>query len=50
LYAVDVEAGSFPTDAQSVKMDDAVLADVLGLGHDDRPAETPVGIPLDRDL
>jgi len=49
-YAADVEAGTFPTEDQAVKMDDEVLADVLGLGHDDRPADVPVGIPLDRDL
>src|SRR5436190_6356974 len=49
-YAADVEAGTFPTDARSVKMDDDVLADVLGLGRDDRPAVVRVGIPLDRDL
>ncbi len=51
-YIADVEAGVFPGDAQTVRMDDAVLDDVLGRGDHDRPAGTmPVGgIPLDRDL
>jgi 3-methyl-2-oxobutanoate hydroxymethyltransferase len=60
-YIADVEAGSFPGDAQTVRMDDAVLDEVLGRGvldgvgdaggaggsQDDR---LPLGIPLDRDL
>ena len=52
-YAADVAAGTFPGEAETVRMDDAVLADVLGRGDHDRPASgsMPVGgIPLDRDL
>jgi 3-methyl-2-oxobutanoate hydroxymethyltransferase len=51
-YAVDVSAGSFPGPEQTVRMDDAVLDDVLGRGSSDRPAGSiPAGgIPLDRDL
>jgi 3-methyl-2-oxobutanoate hydroxymethyltransferase len=50
-YAADVLAGTFPGDAESVRMDDAVLEEALGRGASDRAAETPLaGIPLDRDL
>ena len=51
-YAADVEAGTFPGAEQTVRMDDAVLDDVLGRGSPDRPTGTiPAGgIPLDRDL
>ncbi len=53
-YAADVEAGTFPGDAETVRMDDAVLADVLGLSALDRAADGEPGIiggiPLDRDL
>ena len=51
-YAADVEAGTFPGDAETVRMDDAVLDDALGRGEHDRASGTiPVGgIPLDRDL
>jgi 3-methyl-2-oxobutanoate hydroxymethyltransferase len=51
-YAADVSAGSFPGLEQTVRMDDAVLDDVLGRGSSDRPAGSiPAGgIPLDRDL
>ncbi len=51
-YATDVTAGTFPGPEQTVRMDDAVLDDVLGRGTSDRPAGSiPVGgIPLDRDL
>jgi 3-methyl-2-oxobutanoate hydroxymethyltransferase len=51
-WAADVAAGTFPGEPESVRMDDAVLDDVLGRGAGDRAAaETPgVGIPLDRDL
>jgi len=51
-YAVDVGAGSFPGPEQTVRMDDAILDEVLGRGVPDRPAgQIPVGgIPLDRDL
>lgn len=51
-YAAEVGAGTFPTAEQSVRMDAAVLDEVLGRTADDRsdrPAE-PVAIPLDRDL
>ena len=44
-------SGEFPGAEQSTRMDDAVLADTLGAGALDRPAETDlVSIPLDRDL
>jgi 3-methyl-2-oxobutanoate hydroxymethyltransferase len=51
-YAADVDAGTFPGDAESVRMDDAVLDEALGRGASDQPdPSTPVGgIPLDRDL
>ena len=51
-YAVDVGAGSFPGPEQTVRMDDAVLDEVLGRGVPDQPAGqiTVGGIPLDRDL
>ena len=51
-YAADVEAGTFPGDAETVRMDDAVLDEALGRGESDRAGSTiPVGgIPLDRDL
>jgi 3-methyl-2-oxobutanoate hydroxymethyltransferase len=51
-YAADVAAGTFPGPAETVRMDDDVLDDVLGRGSSDRPAGSiPVGgIPLDRDL
>jgi 3-methyl-2-oxobutanoate hydroxymethyltransferase len=51
-YIADVTAGTFPGPEQTVRMDDAVLDEVLGRGAPDRPAGTvPVGgIPLDRDL
>jgi 3-methyl-2-oxobutanoate hydroxymethyltransferase len=51
-YAADVEAGTFPGPAETVRMDDDVLDDVLGRGSSDRPmGSIPVGgIPLDRDL
>lgn len=51
-YAADVAEGTFPGPAETVRMDDDVLADVLGRGASDRPEATiPVGgIPLDRDL
>lgn len=52
-YRSDVEAGTFPGDTETVRMDDAVLDDVLGRSSADR-AETQTGslagIPLDRDL
>jgi 3-methyl-2-oxobutanoate hydroxymethyltransferase len=51
-YAADVVAGTFPGPEQTVRMDDAILDDVLGRGTSDQaPADMPVGgIPLDRDL
>ncbi len=51
-YAADVAAGTFPGPEQTVKMDEAVLEEVLGRGSPDRPAGSiPAGgIPLDRDL
>jgi 3-methyl-2-oxobutanoate hydroxymethyltransferase len=51
-YAVDVAAGAFPGPEQSVRMDDAVVDEVLGRGSSDQPTGSiPVGgIPLDRDL
>ena len=51
-YAADVTAGTFPGPDETVRMDDAVLDEVLGRGAPDRPAGSiPVGgIPLDRDL
>jgi len=50
-YRADVEAGIFPGEAETVRMDDAILDEVLGRGDADRVAASPlVGIPLDRDL
>jgi 3-methyl-2-oxobutanoate hydroxymethyltransferase len=51
-YATDVAAGTFPGPAETVRMDDAVLEEVLGRGASDRAVDdVPVGgIPLDRDL
>ncbi|MFL5756162.1 MAG: 3-methyl-2-oxobutanoate hydroxymethyltransferase [Chloroflexota bacterium] len=50
-YRADVEGGTFPGQAETVRMDEAVLAEVLGNSELDRPA-APAGdaIPLDRDL
>jgi 3-methyl-2-oxobutanoate hydroxymethyltransferase len=57
-YAADVTAGTFPGAGQSTRMDEAVLADVLGASALDRPAGSLtamemaefVSIPLDEDL
>ncbi len=51
-YAADVEAGTFPGEAETVLMDEAVLDEALGRGESDRAGNSiPVGgIPLDRDL
>jgi 3-methyl-2-oxobutanoate hydroxymethyltransferase len=51
-YAADVAAGTFPGPDETVRMDEAVLDEVLGRGAPDQPAGSlPVGgIPLDRDL
>ena len=43
-------AGTFPSDAETVRMDDEVLADVLGRTSMDRAVVPTEGIPLDRDL
>ncbi len=50
-YREDVEAGTFPGEAETVRMEEAVLDEVLGRSADDRAGAEPlVGIPLDRDL
>jgi 3-methyl-2-oxobutanoate hydroxymethyltransferase len=50
-WADDVVAGTFPGPEQTVRMDDAVLDDVLGKTDSDRGLDAiPGGIPLDRDL
>jgi 3-methyl-2-oxobutanoate hydroxymethyltransferase len=51
-YKADVEAATFPADAETVLMDPAVLDEVLGRSADDRAAAPAglAGIPLDRDL
>jgi 3-methyl-2-oxobutanoate hydroxymethyltransferase len=53
-WAADVAAGRFPGPEQTVRMDEAVLDEVLGRTADDRAtpaeAEASAGIPLDRDL
>jgi len=51
-YLTDVTAGTFPGPDETVRMDDAVLDDVLGRGTADRPLRSVPsgGIPLDRDL
>jgi 3-methyl-2-oxobutanoate hydroxymethyltransferase len=51
-YATDVREGTFPGPAETVRMDDAVLDEVLGRGASDQAGDDiPVGgIPLDRDL
>ena len=51
-YADDVAAGTFPGPEQTVRMDDAVLDEVLGrTDHDQASSGAPLaGIPLDRDL
>jgi 3-methyl-2-oxobutanoate hydroxymethyltransferase len=53
-YAADVAAGTFPGPEQTVRMDDAVLGEILGRSALDRApdgADVPAGgIPLDRDL
>jgi 3-methyl-2-oxobutanoate hydroxymethyltransferase len=50
-YAADVAAGTFPGAEQTVRMDEAVLEEVLGRSALDQ-GSAPVGggIPLDRDL
>jgi 3-methyl-2-oxobutanoate hydroxymethyltransferase len=51
-YAADVMAGTFPGEAETVRMDDAVLDEALGRGAPDRATvdASAAGIPLDRDL
>jgi 3-methyl-2-oxobutanoate hydroxymethyltransferase len=51
-YRSDVEAGTFPGPAETVRMDDDVIDAVLGHSVLDRPGRAiPAGgIPLDRDL
>jgi 3-methyl-2-oxobutanoate hydroxymethyltransferase len=50
-YRTDVEAGTFPGEAETVRMDEGVLDEVLGRTADDQAAGVPLaGIPLDRDL
>jgi 3-methyl-2-oxobutanoate hydroxymethyltransferase len=50
-YAAEVTAGTFPGPEQTVRMDDAVLDEVLGRSALDRGTpQTAAGIPLDRDL
>jgi 3-methyl-2-oxobutanoate hydroxymethyltransferase len=50
-YAAQVADGSFPGAEQTVRMDDAVLDEILGRSELDRSAAEPVGeLPLDRDL
>ena len=51
-YRAEVEAGTFPGPAETVRMDDDVIDSVLGHSPLDRPSRTiPAGgIPLDRDL
>jgi 3-methyl-2-oxobutanoate hydroxymethyltransferase len=50
-YANDVEAGTIPGPAETVRMDDEVLASVLGRSPLDMAEAVPAdGIPLDRDL
>jgi 3-methyl-2-oxobutanoate hydroxymethyltransferase len=54
-YRADVEAGTFPGEAETVLMDPAVLDEVLGRTAADQPDAAGglaglAGIPLDRDL
>jgi 3-methyl-2-oxobutanoate hydroxymethyltransferase len=52
-YATDVVAGTMPGPAETVRMDDEVLAEVLGRSPMDNASAAGVpaeGIPLDRDL
>jgi 3-methyl-2-oxobutanoate hydroxymethyltransferase len=53
-WAADVSAGMFPGPAESVRMEDDVLAEALGRGPADRAAAEGTAdltaIPLDRDL
>lgn len=51
-YKADVAAGTFPGPAESSRMDDATLDEILGQTPLDRPemVQSSHGIPLDRDL
>jgi 3-methyl-2-oxobutanoate hydroxymethyltransferase len=52
-WADEVVAGTFPGPEQTVRMDEAVLGEVLGQSSLDRPTHAAIpsaGIPLDRDL
>jgi 3-methyl-2-oxobutanoate hydroxymethyltransferase len=52
-YAAEVAAGTFPGAEQTVRMEDDVLAEVLGRSPLDQGGETQpaaIAIPLDRDL
>ena len=50
-YASDVGAQTFPAAAETVRMDDEILAEVLGRSPlDTAPGMPTEGIPLDRDL
>jgi 3-methyl-2-oxobutanoate hydroxymethyltransferase len=52
-WAADVNAGSFPGPAETVRMDEQTLDEVLGRHPDDRAAPADIAgaaIPLDRDL
>jgi 3-methyl-2-oxobutanoate hydroxymethyltransferase len=50
-YAAEVADGTFPGPEQTVRMEDEVLATVLGRTADDQASEgQPAAIPLDRDL
>jgi 3-methyl-2-oxobutanoate hydroxymethyltransferase len=51
-YRADVIAGTFPGPAESSRMDEATLQEILGQTPLDRPemVQSSGGIPLDRDL
>jgi 3-methyl-2-oxobutanoate hydroxymethyltransferase len=51
-YRADVMAGAFPGPAESSRMDEATLEEILGQTPLDRPemVQSSRGIPLDRDL
>jgi 3-methyl-2-oxobutanoate hydroxymethyltransferase len=51
-YRADVAAGTFPGPAETSRMDEAILDEILGQTALDRPemVESSRGIPLDRDL
>ena len=48
-YQADVQNGTFPGAAETRRMDDEVLTDVLGRGDLDQPVSS-ARVPLDRDL